>query len=210
MFGVYTDLTFLPSLVGIQHIPDKNAALIPSNNVTLHAMINESCCCTEDYDSCHTVLNPEYLNSVNRHDNCNGALDGLWNARFDIPIVNITDNEVVVNFSITPNPKKGGRVRPYVSNNITIQLQGIALWNSTSIVWWNSVMYTGAHFVLLLMLLHVLNCLTHSNLHVYTRQQIEAVALKKRFYLFQARCIHVLYMYNVRAGGSSQAGQALA
>ena len=155
MFGVYTDLTFLPSFVGIQHIPDKNAALIPSNNVTLHAMINESCCCTEEYDSCHTVLNPDNLMSVNRHDDCNGALGGFWNAWFDIPIEKITDNGVVVNFFITPNPKGGRGVLSYASNNITIQLQGIVLWNSTSIVWWNSVMYTGAHFVLLLMLLQV-------------------------------------------------------
>ena len=122
MFDFYTDLAFLPSLIDIEHIPDKNAALLPDENVTLHANISKDCCCREDYNSCFTSLSPEFLNPILRHDDCDDDLGGVWNGWFDIPIKNIPDNEIVVGITITPYSNRS--VLPYISNNVTIGLQG--------------------------------------------------------------------------------------
>ena len=171
---VYTDLAFLISLVGIKHIPNKNAALIPNNNVTLHAMINKECCCREGYNSCYTELEPESLSYVSKDDDCNNDLDDVWNAWFDILINSIPIDGVHVNLTIKPISSEGGP--SYHLYNITIQLQG-----------------TLCTFVLLL------DCVAHSNLHVYTSQQIGAVPLRNNSTCFEPD----VYMYNVRASGEA-------
>ena len=122
----FTDLEFLPSLVAIKHIPDKNAARILNEDVTLHAMIDKHCCCSEDYNSCSANLYPKSLNSTNSHDECNNDSSSPWNAWFDIPIKNIASGEEdAIYIKLTPNSNEVAP--PYVSNNITIQLQGMLI-----------------------------------------------------------------------------------
>ena len=115
----------MPPLVAVLPIPDVNTTLIPDAYVTLHAMVEKDCCCSQNYNSCFTNLYPEELNAVGKHDDCNDDLGGRWNAWFDIPIKNIANDEVVVYIIITPNSNE---ILPgYPSNNITIRLQGMLL-----------------------------------------------------------------------------------
>ena len=99
-----------------------NATLNPDANVTLHAMVPRHCCCSDVYNSCNAKLSLKQLYAIVSDDNCTGW-DDNWSTWFDIPIQNVTEDEVVFSIIITPN--SNSTVRGYQSNNITIRLQGM-------------------------------------------------------------------------------------